>query len=223
MATDLAVETTPWPTTAAELVERLGGIPLSRIVLSAPIGKATEKDVINALEAPHKRLCELVDGVLVEKALGAAESHLAGRILQHINNYLDHNDLGLAFGADGPFRFSEFIRIPDVSFVPWEHLLSREMPKEPIPGAVPALAVEVLSAGNTKAEMDRKVSEYFSAGVAMVWLVQPRTQSAEVYTSPTKTQKIGKDQSLEGGDVLPGFSLPLKQLFVRRKPRRGGK
>jgi Uma2 family endonuclease len=75
------------------------------------------------------------------------------------------------------------------------------------------LAVEVLSKGNTKKEMDRKIQEYFRAGVRLVWLVEPKTETARVYTSPTKVHRIGTDGALDGGDVLPGFVLPLRKLF----------
>jgi Uma2 family endonuclease len=69
--------------------------------------------------------------------------------------------------------------------------------------------------------MDRKLKDYFDAGVRLVWLVQPKTQTALAYTSPTRWRRIPRDGSLEGGKVLPGFVLPLKELFAREKrPRR---
>jgi Uma2 family endonuclease len=207
--------------TMAEVVEKLGGVPLERILLRPPIGTARKKDVVTALEAPDKRLCELVDGILVEKALGAEESNLAGRVLQHLNNYLDEHDLGMTFGADGPFDLAGVVRLPDASYVPWDRFPGRQPPKERVLTVAPALAVEVLSEGNTKKEIERKLSEYFAAGVDEVWVIQPKTQTAEVYTSPTSSRKVGKNQALDGGDILPGFSLPLPKLFVhaRRRPR----
>ncbi|MCI0456400.1 MAG: Uma2 family endonuclease [Gemmataceae bacterium] len=203
------------PATLAEFVDQLGGIPLDRILIKPPMGTATENDVVAALEAPRKRVCELIDGVLVEKALGAAESNLAGQVLQHLNNFLDENDLGMSFGADGPFSMAGLVRLPDVSFVPWERLPDREPPKDPIPNVTPTLAVEVLSEGNTKKEIERKIKEYFEAGVELVWIIHPKTQTAEVYTSPTESRKVGKTQALDGGSVLPGFRLPLQVIFSR--------
>src|SRR5215210_2632753 len=116
----------------AELLDRLGNIPPERVRLRPPPGLASEADVVAALEAPRKRVCELIDGVLVEKALGATESNLAGRVLQHLNNFLDENDLGMSFGADGPFSMSGLVRLPDVSFVPWDRFPGREPPKDPV-------------------------------------------------------------------------------------------
>jgi Uma2 family endonuclease len=68
--------------------------------------------------------------------------------------------------------------------------------------------------------MQRKIEEYFLAGVRLVWIIDPKTQSATVYTSPSKASRIGSEQSLEGGDVLPGLRIPLKPLFARARQRR---
>jgi Uma2 family endonuclease len=208
--------------TLADLVKRLGGIPLERIRLRPALGTATEKDVVAALEAPRKRICELVDGVLVEKPLGTKEALLGGILVQLLWNYVDQHDLGLVIPADGPFRlWLGLVRIPDISFVSWDRLPEGELPDQPVARVIPDLAVEVLSKSNTKKEMERKLGEYFQAGVRLAWLIQPKTQTAEVYTSPTKKRTIDVDQALEGGKVLPGFRLPLKDLFARAARRRG--
>jgi Uma2 family endonuclease len=92
-----------------------------------------------------------------------------------------------------------------------------EMPDDPIWGIAPNLAVEVISEGNTKAEMRRKLRDYFFAGVQVVWFIYPETQTAEIYASPTKKRRIRKDQALTAESVLPGFTLPLQVVFRRRK------
>jgi Uma2 family endonuclease len=79
---------------------------------------------------------------------------------------------------------------------------------------VPDLAVEVLSEGNTPREMARKLEEYFSLGVCLVWLVNPMTASTEVYTSRHQSTVLDKSATLEGGVILPGFTLPLSGLFL---------
>jgi Uma2 family endonuclease len=206
--------------TLADLVKQLGDIPLERIRLRPAPGTATEEDVVAALEAPRKRICELIDGVLVEKAVGTKEGLLAGIILHLIWDFLDRHDLGVAMPGDSAVRLKlGLLRIPDVCFISWDRLPRGELPDEAIASVVPDLAVEVLSKRNTRPEMRRKLREYFQAGVRLAWLIQPRTQTAEVYTSPTKVRRVGKDQVLDGGDVLPGFTLSLKRLFSRgRKP-----
>jgi Uma2 family endonuclease len=207
--------------TLADLRKRLGGIPLDRIWFHPAPGTATEKDVIEA-EARENRLCELVDGTLVEKAVGFEQGRLALRLGHLISSYLDENDLGVCVGADGMMRIAAgLVRIPDVSFVSWDRLPGRESPEEPIPDLAPDLAVEILSEGNTKAEMVRKVREYFEAGVTLVWLIDPKKRIAQVYTRIGKSVLIRADQTLDGGDVLPGFSVKLSDLPDRgRRPRR---
>jgi Uma2 family endonuclease len=202
----------------ADLLEQIGNVPLDRIPLRPPPGTASELDVLTMEQRPRKKLCELVDGVLVEKAMGSKEA-LLGLWLGHLVwGFLDKHDLGIALGADGMLKlFPGQVRIPDLSFISWDRLPNGEPPDEPIWGIVPNLAVEVISKGNTKAEMKRKLRDYFFAGVQVVWYIYPETQTAEIYTSPTKKRRIGKDQALTAESVLPGFSLPLRELFRRRK------
>jgi Uma2 family endonuclease len=207
--------------TLADLRRRLGGIPLERIWFHPAPGTATEKDVVEA-EARENRLCELVDGTLVEKAMGFDESRLAIELSYRIKLYLDQRDLGICVGADGMMRFAPgLVRILDVSFITWDRLPGRESPREPIPDLAPDLAVEVLSEGNTKPEMARKVREYFDAGVRLVWLIDPRKRSARVFSTTEKSALVRADQALDGGAVLPGFVLPLSVLLDGgRRPRR---
>jgi Uma2 family endonuclease len=209
--------------TLADLLEQLGGIDPGRVRVSPPPGRAREKDVI-ALHDHEDRLCELVDGVLVEKVMSTYEALLASWLLYHVWAFLDQHDLGIALGADGMLRLKpKLVRIPDISFISWDRLPSRELPDQPIARLVPDLAVEVLSKGNTKGEMERKLHEYFDAGVSLVWFVQPKTCTVDVYTTPTKVRRLRRDQTLEGGEVLPGFTLPLQKLFNPPGGRRTGR
>jgi Uma2 family endonuclease len=111
------------------------------------------------------------------------------------------------------------VRIPDVAFISWERLPEGELPDEPIASRVPELAVKVLSKSNTPKEIALKREEYFRAGVKLVWVIDPKTQTAEEYTSATASKHIGKTHALDGRDVLPGLTVPLKQLFARMKRR----
>ena len=204
--------------TLADVLHALGDIPLERIRF--PVGSATEDDVIRLLDGDDKHICELIDGVLVEKALGFWESTIASVLVQHIWNYLDRHDLGIAFTADGPFRVQRGrIRFPDTGFVSWDRLPGRELPTAPILDAVPNLAVEVISKSNTPREMEIKLVDYFGAGVQLVWYIYPLQSMALIYTSVTKKKEIGIDGVLEGGKVLPGFRVPLKKLLTRTTPR----
>lgn len=203
--------------TIADLLEQFGPIPASRIRHDPPPGTATEEDVIE-IEAHEDRLYELIDGVLVEKAKGYYEAYLTSLLGRSIGNYAEEHDLGIVAGADGTLKiFPEQVRIPDVSFVRWEQLPGRRLPAEPIPQLVPNLAVEVISAGNTQEEMDRKLHEYFEAGVRLVWYVYPASRSLRVYSSRDNVTELSGDAILDGGDVLLGYQLPLIQLFAMPK------
>lgn len=206
--------------TFADLLQELGGISPERIRFRPAPGRATEKDVIR-IEASENRLFELVDGVLVEKAMGATEALLASNIGRYLWNHLDDRDLGVVLGSDGMMRLRpRLVRIPDVSFISWNQIPSGEFPSKPIPDLYPDLAVEVLSDSNTPAEIERKLAEYFEAGCRLAWIIDPKTHTAEIYTSPTDCQHLRSNQSLDGRDVLPGFKLPLKELFASTRRRR---
>jgi Uma2 family endonuclease len=185
-------------------------------------GKATERDAVE-IHNRTKRLYELVDGVLVEKVMGYSESHVACEMIKLLGIFLDQHDLGILAGEAGAVRLMQgLVRIPDVSFVRWEQLPRREVPTDPIPGLVPDLAVEVLSEGNTAGEMRRKLKDYFLAGVRLVWFVDPAARTVQVYTAPDKSIVLTEDQTLDGGDVLPGLALPLRQVFARLPRRSNG-
>jgi Uma2 family endonuclease len=105
------------------------------------------------------------------------------------------------------------VRIPDLSFVSRARLARHRRAREPILPLAPDIAIEVLSDGNTRREMSRKVNEYFASECRLVWLIDPRTRTVVVYTSPTESVTLSAKQTLTGGDVLPGFRLPLRNLF----------
>src|SRR5215467_4121347 len=108
--------------TVAELLKKLGGIPAERVLLDPPPGSATEKDVLE-VERREGRICELVDGVLVEKAMGFEESFLAMWLGYLLNQFLAKHKLGILAGADGALRlWPGLIRIPDISFISWDQL-----------------------------------------------------------------------------------------------------
>jgi Uma2 family endonuclease len=207
---------TDW--TLADMWTHLGEIPLERIRLYPLPGTATESDVLKA-EGHTGRICELIDGVLVEKTMGYQESLLAVEIIHLMRSFLDGHDLGIVLGEAGTLRIlPKQVRVPDVCFIAWERFPDRQLPPEPIPSLAPDLAIEVLSKGNTEGEMRRKLHDYFTAGVRLVWYIDPRTRSARSYTSEHESVEIGESQELSGGAVLPGFALSLRELFARLGP-----
>ena len=178
-------------------------------------GTATENDVTEA-NIHADRLCELVDGALVQKTADFIESYLATQVACRLIGFSNKHDLGIVLGAGGTLKIlPDQVRIPDVCFISWDHFPNRQLPPEPIPSLAPDLAVEVLSDGNTEAEMQRKLRDYFTAGVRLVWYIDPGTRSAKSYTGENQCVEVAESQSLSGGDVLPGFELPLSELFAK--------
>jgi Uma2 family endonuclease len=199
--------------TAADWWDALGEVPLSRIVFDPWPGTATEADVIR-LDDHEDRLCELIDGTLVEKAMGFEESVLASRIVYFLLSFVVPRKLGLVSGEAGMMRlFAGRVRIPDVAFVSFDRLPNRKSPGVPIPDLYPDIAVEVLSDSNTRREMENKLQEYFKAGTKLVWYVDLTSKSVEVFTSPTQVTRLSGSDVLNGGDVLPGFEVALPTLF----------
>jgi Uma2 family endonuclease len=216
----MAVPTTPTET-FADLHARLGFVPLSRIRLKPAPGTATEEDVIKGRDGAPKRLFELIDGVLVEKPMGTPESFLAGRLFRMIGDHADEYELGIVLPGDGPVRLRPGnVRYPDVSFIPWESLPGGELPTEKIWSVTPSLAVEVLSESNTPSEMDLKLGDLFSTGCRLAWVIDPAAKTAKAYTSAKRFKELDSAGVLDGGKVLPGFKLPLADLFAAVKPRK---
>jgi Uma2 family endonuclease len=213
MSTVLDPASTDTIDTLADLLDRLGGIPLNRVRMRPAPGTATEADVL-AANAHEDLLCELVDGVLVEKGMGFRQSLLACVFVEILRGFVVPRNLGLIVGADGALKLMPgLVRIPDVSFLSWDRIPGGKVPDEAIPPIGPDLAVEVLSESNTKREMARKRREYFASGTRLVWEVDPETRTVVVYDAPEHFHVLSQADTLDGGGVLPGFALRLADLF----------
>jgi len=214
-----ATSVLPSEWTLADLLAHLGGIPSERIRMVPPPGTATEKDVTE-LEAHSDRLCELIDGVLVEKTMGYFESLVAVVLIRLLGQFVEEHDLGIVLGEGGTLKIlPNQVRIPDVCFIAWHRFPNHELPQVPIPALAPDLAIEVLSPSNTPGEMRRKLHDYFAAGVRLVWYIDPHARSAKAYDAEDRCVERSENDSLSGGDVLPGFELPLAELFAKVGPR----
>ncbi len=203
------------PETVADLLRRLGNIPAHRVRLQPAPGTATEKDLIRNNESLFRTaICELVDGTLVEKPMGWQEAEIAGFIIQAMLNYVRPRKLGRVLPPDGMLRLVPgLLRAPDVSFVARGKLSGKTHREQRIPSVAADLAVEVMSKSNSKPEIARKLVEYFAAGTRLAWVVAPKTMTVRVHTSPREWVVLGLDDVLDGGDVLPGFQLAVRDVF----------
>lgn len=200
--------------TLADLQERLGGVPLDRIRFRPWPGSATVQDLLDVQEREGV-LCELVEGVLLEKTVGFTEAGLAVFLLELLNTFVRSRNLGIVTGPDGTVELvAGLVRIPDVAFTRWDRLPGRCYPTAPVPRLAPNLAVEVLSRSNTPSEMAAKRQDYFTAGVELVWEIDPDARTVAVYTGVTQVVTLTNSDLLDGGSVLPGFTLALQDLFA---------
>ena len=203
----------PFDPTLRVLLDNVGDIPLSRIRTLSENGEEPLETIVN-LEAKEDRLYELINGVLVEKVMGFLEGQIALLISQHLLAFVKKNDLGVVGGVDSPLQIREGqVRIPDISFISWTRLPNQQSPTAPIPDLVPDLAVEVISKGNTTDEMNRKLIDYFDAGVRQVWYVHPASKTVHVYDSPDDSIVLEESDTLDGSEILPGFAMPIKEIF----------
>ena len=161
-------------------------------------------------------LYEVVDGRIQEKDMGAFEADIAKVLLLAINDYLRTNPLGsihieLLFQID---PVANTRRRPDVAFLSAERWpLGKRPPRQAAWEVVPDLAIEVVSPGNQFCDEVRKIDDYFRAGVRLVWYVLPDNDRVYVYDSPFSVRILPDTEALDGGAVLPGFRLPLADLF----------
>jgi Uma2 family endonuclease len=156
----------------------------------------------------------LVDGTLVEKPTGHVESIVGLELGRVLGNFIKQHQLGYCTGADDLIELMpKVVRGPDISFTSWTQRPDRTADTDAISKVIPNLVVEVLSESNTRGEIAGKLKEYFFAGVQLVWVIDPRKRTADVYTAPDVKTAVPADGSLEGGEVLPGFSLPLAEVF----------
>ena len=206
-----STETVP---TVADLLNQLG-IPPERILLRPAPGKAKERDLLRS-----RRLCELIDGVLVEKTMGWYESRLEVILIHLLETFLESKPLGFVLSGTAMVRVDPGqVRLPDVSFFLWSRFPNRILPLGQILDLVPDLAVEILSPSNTAKEMARKRQEYFAGGAKLVWEVDPEKRTVEVFTAPDQSTTVEENGVLDGGDVLPGFSLAVRDWFERAGTR----
>jgi Uma2 family endonuclease len=132
-----------------------------------------------------------------------------------LEGFVRPRNLGLITAPDGTVRlWAGRVRIPDVAFTLSDRLPARRRPTEPIPDLAPDLAVELLSASNTPAEIQQKRTDYFAAGVRLVWQIDPVARTVSVYTAPAGVTLLAESATLDGGQVLPGFALPLQDFFA---------
>jgi Uma2 family endonuclease len=159
---------------------------------------------------------EVVDGVRVEREpMGAFETVLASWLCYVINRFAAGKKLGLAVN-EVLFVLNaarNLHRRPDVAFVSYARWPTSIVAREPAWNVVPDLAMEIVSPTNLAEEIDRKITDYFQAAVRLVWVFYPDSGRVYVYQSPTHVSILERTDILDGDEVLPGFRLPIAELY----------
>jgi Uma2 family endonuclease len=142
---------------------------------------------------------------------GAVIMNLGGPLHQFVKT----NSLGVVFGAETGFKIAsdpDTVRAPDLAFIRRKRIPEAGLPRGFWPGA-PDLAVEVVSPGDTYTEVEEKVNDWLDAGTRMVLVLNPRARTATVYTSQTDVLRLIESDTLDGGEVMPGFTYRVAELF----------
>jgi len=160
---------------------------------------------------------ELVRGELRRMTpAGSQHGRIAVRITWRLARHVEENQLGTVYAAETGFRLSsnpDTVRAPDVAFVSRDRIEAIGEIEGFWPEA-PALAVEVISPGDSYADVEEKVFDWLDAGTKMVVVINPRQRSATVYKSPTDIAALAESEVLNGGDVVPGFELAVREIFA---------
>lgn len=158
------------------------------------------------------RILELVDGEIVEQMPSFTPSKIAARISYYVTQYNITHNIGYVTGADGGYVMSDDNTfIPDVGYIAKVRLPVEPEREVPVP---PDLAVEVKSPTDSKRMLRQKAEKYLYFGTKLVWLIFPDDQIVEVYYLDEDVQTYGQDATLDGKDILPGFTLPVQKIFT---------
>ncbi len=158
------------------------------------------------------RLFELIDGEIIEKMTTAEHGVIAALIATFINIFLFTNPIGWV-AVESRHRPANAKdkrnnRLPDVSFSTSEHPITKR-------GAapyIPELCIEIQSPDDSMKQMTDTATFYLANGAKMVWLVYPSKELVEILTLDNR-ELLGSEDTIDGGDVLPGFKLSVKQIF----------
>ena len=165
--------------------------------------------------SPLSQNHELIEGELV-KTMSAGFIHgiIAQRIGRFIGNFAAENNLGEVAAAETGFILGEkTYRGADSAFISNENLAKYGYPQGFFPTA-PDIAIEVVSPSNTSEEMMEKVELYLQNGSRLVWVIYPQTKLIFVHRQSNVVSVLRENDTLEGEDVLPGFSIPVAALFA---------
>jgi Uma2 family endonuclease len=161
---------------------------------------------------------ELVDGEIIEMPpTGAEHGEYTMRLGHRLTDHVERHGGGKVVGGDAGFVLDlpadpERVRAPDVAFIAAARIPNGRLPTGFFAGS-PDLAIEVLSPSDNPVDVQRKIRDYLEAGAHLVWIVAPQVRTVTVYRPDGSARLLREPEALDGEDVLPGFRLPLRDLF----------
>jgi len=170
------------------------------------------------LTMPDGDRFELIDGRLVERNMGKWSSYVAGNVYQGLKNHSDAHQVGWVFPEGTSYQCfpdaPKKVRRPDVSFIRLDRMSPDEAMSEGHLRIAPDLAVEVLSPNDLAYDVDKKIEEYESADVRLIWVVNPETQAVRVHRADSTVSVLHESDELDGENVVPGFRCRVSELFL---------
>jgi Uma2 family endonuclease len=166
-------------------------------------------------EQPDAGCRELVRGVpRVREPPGGLHGWLAVRLAARLAEHVERLGLGSVLVEAGYVlrRGPDTVRGPDVSFISASRLPPERLPEHFIVGT-PDLAIEILSPGDRWSEVEEKIADYLGAGTRLIWVVDPGARRVIVRYPDRPPRVVPNEEALEGEAVVPGFVLPLAELF----------
>lgn len=190
--------------------------------MTTAIAPVTEEEFA-ARYGPDDRV-ELVDGEVVPKygvegplsPTSGGHGVIVSDLLFALETHVRPRQLGRVFTDPATFVISEVpkrIRCPDVAFVRADRLPA-VFRMQGFIRLAPDLAAEVLSPSDPKKNVERKIAHYLEAGVRLVWRIDPRRRDVTAYTPDGAITRLTESDALDGADAVPGFTMPLAELFA---------
>lgn len=170
---------------------------------------------VAALSIPGKQL-ELVRGQLVvREPPGTRHGMIAATLAYFLSTFVRQHALGVVVAQDTGFKIAsnpDTVRGPDVGFVARDR--AHHIHARGYAALAPDLVAEILSPDDVAGEVIAKVGEWLAAGTRIVWLIDPRRQDIHVYEHDGSLTILHDGDTLHGGDVLPGFSCAVRDIFT---------
>ena len=203
--------------TLADLLYDLGDIHPNRIWMNPAPGTVTLENFIESHIGMDKPIREMILGTVVEKALGFYQSTMSVIVASPMLRHVLDNRLGYVIGAGGLFLVnSTTARSADIAYIARNRVPATGLPSsydDPVPAIIPNLTVDMVKRDNTPRELEMRRKDFFQAGVMLHWEIDAENRTAIAYTDWDVGTPIAQDGKLDGGEILPGFCISIKDVF----------